>query len=321
MQINKTHIVATSILAVLIGVTAFFVLKAPRAPGSAASAAEPEGLNKPRGLALLKNGDIVIVDSKNNRIVVQKPDGSLVKRFGRLGTAKGDLREPCDVAVDKDGDLYVADTFHTLDPAGGLPWGRVQKFDDDFDFKAVLAKPEEGSGEFFGPRAIAIDPQERIWLSDTGNHRLVVYGKDGKFLKSVGQKGKGKLEFEEPFGLDFDGAGNAYVADRLNFRVQIVSKDFQYVDSFKVDGWDATQINMEPYVAVDQARKLVWVSDPIKNRVHSYGFDGKKKASYDKGLDHGAPAPFSLPTGLALAPDGTLYVGDGGSGRILTLKP
>lgn len=321
MKINKTYLIATALLAVMAAGTAWLVFKAPRKPGQASASAEAEGLSKPRGLAVTQDGLVLVADSKNNRVVVLKADGTLKKRFGKLGTAKGELREPCDVAVAPDGSVYVADTFHTLDPNGGLPWGRVQKFDDDFDFDAVLAKPEEGSAEWFGPRALAVDPDGRVWVSDTGNHRLAVYGKDGKFIKSVGQKGAGPLEFQEPFGLAFDAQGNAYVADRLNFRIQVVSKDFRALRQFKVDGWENTQINVEPYVAVDAKRGRVYVSDPTHKKVLSYTLDGKDKKELTQGMDGAVASAFALPTGLAVAPDGTLYVSDGGSGRVLSVKP
>jgi DNA-binding beta-propeller fold protein YncE len=319
MQINKTYLIVGGLMAVLAGVTAYVVLKAPAQPGSSSSA-PAEGLAKPRALAIGKKGNVLIVDSKNNRIVIQKPDGSIARRFGKLGTAKGELREPCGIAVNSKGSIYVADTFYTLDPNGGLPWGRIQKFDDDGSFDMVLPKPEEGSADFFGPRAVAVDPSDRVWVSDTGNHRLVLYGADGKFLKSLGQKGKGNLEFNEPFGIAFDGQGNAYVADRLNFRIQVIGKDLAFQRAFKVDGWENVQINQEPYLAIDPAKGLLYVSDPTKNRVLVYGLDGKKKPTLTQGLDGASPVPFSLPTGLALA-DGVLYVSDGGSGRVLTVKP
>jgi sugar lactone lactonase YvrE len=319
MQINKTYVVASALLVVMAAGTAWLVFKAPSRPEQASL--EVEGLAKPRGLALTKDGLLLIADSRNNRIVVQKADGSVKKRFGRLGTAKGELREPCDVAVGPDGKIYVADTFFTLDPNGGLPWGRIQKFDDDFDFLTVFPKPEEGPNDFFGPRALAVDPEGRIWVSDTGNHRLVIYGKDGKFLKSLGQKGPAPLEFQEPFGLDFDAQGNAYVADRLNFRIQVISKDFRALRQFKVDGWENTQINVEPYVVVDAQRGRVYVSDPTHKKVLSYTLEGKDKKEITQGMDGPVAAAFALPTGLALAPDGTLYVSDGGSGRVLSVKP
>lgn len=321
MQINKTYLVVGGLLLAMAGGTAFLVLKAPSKPGTGAASAEPEGLSKPRGLAFDKEGRLLIVDSKHHRIVAQNPDGSLHKRFGRQGTAKGEFREPCGIAVGPKGDIYVADTFHTLDPAGGLPWGRIQRFSAGYRFQAVLPKPGEGPTDFFGPRAVAVDPEGRVWVSDTGHHRLVIYAADGGFLRSLGGRGKGDLEFEEPFGIAFDAQGNAYVADRLNFRVQVIGKDFRLVRQFKVDAWESVQINMEPYLALDAGRGTLWVSDPTKARVHAYGLDGKKKATYTQGQDLGATVAFVNPTGLALDKDGTLHISDGGLGRILTLKP
>lgn len=321
MQINKTYATVGGVMALLIAVTVFLVFKAPASPGSANANAPAEGLAKPRALAVDKNGNLLVVDSKNNRIVVLKKDGSVKKRFGKLGTAKGELREPCGIAVDKKGNIYVADTFYTLDANGGLPWGRIQKFDDDYDFDSVLPKPEEGSTDFFGPRAVAADDMGRVWVSDTGNHRLLIYGSDGKFVKSVGQKGKGNLEFDEPFGIAFDGQGNAYVADRLNTRIQVISPDFAFVRAFKVDGWEAVQINQEPYLALDRGKAILYVSDPTKNRVLSYSLDGKKKAVYTSGFEGAAAVPFNLPTGLAMGEGGNVWVSNGGDARILTLKP
>lgn len=321
MEFNKTYLYVGVGMLALAGLTGYLVFKAPKAAGSVESA-EAEGLNKPRALAFAKNGDLLIVDSRNNRIEVRKPDGSLRQRFGHDGSGKGDFHEPCGIAVDKDGNVYVADTFYSLDPNHGLPWGRIQKFDDDYDFKSETLKSEAEPSDFFGPRAVGVDPQGRVWVSDTGHSRIVVYGKDGKFVAAFGQKGKKDLEFDEPFGLDFDAEGNAYIADRLNVRIQVVSKDFKFVRSFKVDGWDpSVQINQEPYVAVDKAKGRVYVSDPTKNKVHGYDLKGGDHKAYAQGLEGPTAAAFNLPTGLVVAADGSLLVSDGGSNRILTLKP
>jgi DNA-binding beta-propeller fold protein YncE len=300
--------------------TAVLVLKAPGRKGAAAaSSAEPVGLAKPRALAYGSKGELIIVDSKNDRLEVRYPDGK-VKHVGRRGIAKGEFHEPCGVAVDKDGDVYVADTFYTQDPNGGLPWGRVEKFDKDYDFKSELGKIE-GNPNLFGPRAVAVDGQGRVWLSDTGNGRIVVYGPDGNYIKDFGHKGNKPLEFNEPFGVAFDAQGNAYIADRLNFRIQVVSPSFAFVRQFKVDGWDNAQINVEPYVAIDQAKGLIYISDPTKKKVHRYDLMGHGHKTYDRANIGAVVEAFQLPTGLAMAPDGSVTVSDGGSGHILTLKP
>jgi DNA-binding beta-propeller fold protein YncE len=322
MQLNKNVLIVGGGLLVLAAATAVLVLKAPGRKGAAGSAgsAEAVGLAKPRAMAYGAKGELIIVDSKNDRLEIRQADGK-VKHVGRRGTSKGEFREPCGVAVDKDGNIFVADTFYTQDPNGGLPWGRIQKFEKDYDFKAEFGKVEGGNPNLFGPRAIAVDGQGRVWLSDTGNGRLLVYDGAGKFIKEVGRKGKKDLEFDEPFGVAFDAQGNAYVADRLNFRIQVISPTFAFVRQFKVDGWENAQINVEPYLAIDQAKGLLYVSDPTKKKVHRYDLSGKGHKAYDKANDGPALVAFSLPTGLVVAADGSVMVSDGGSGRILTLKP
>jgi DNA-binding beta-propeller fold protein YncE len=316
MQLNKTIIISTLGLVALGGLTAYFVMHAPNS-GQSAAAAESNTLSKPRAIAVTAGGDLVVADSKNNRLWVQKVDGTLLKKVGKQGTGEGQFREPCGVAVGKDGAVYVADTFFTLDEKGGLPWGRVQKFNKDYKFKAAFGKSEEAPNDLFGPRAIAVDPAGNVWLSDTGNHRVVKYDADGKFLGSFGKRGKALGEFIEPFGIAFDGQGNAYVADRLNYRIQVLDPAGKALRSFKVDGWEDTQINVEPYVAVDAKRGLVYVSDPTRKKIHRYGLDGKGHKELTAALE----GALSQPTGLAVGPDGTLYITDGNLARVMTIKP
>ena len=317
MQMNKTYLYAGIGLVAAAGLTAWFVINAPQGNGGAKDNGDSPTMAKPRSLAIDSKGDIVVVDSKNNRLWIQKMNGEVVKKVGKLGTGEGLFREPCGVAVGKDGSIYVADTFYTTADGGGLPWGRVQKFNKDYKFKAVFAKPEHGSADLFGPRDIAVDPSGNVWLSDTGNHRLVKYDADGKSIASIGKKGKGKGEFVEPFGITFDAQGNVYVADRLNYRVQVLDGNGQYLREIKIAGWEDTQINFEPYLAIDNNRGYLYVSDPTKKKVHRYALNGtghKELTKFDGG-------EFSQPTGLATAPDGTLLVSDGNLARVVTLKP
>jgi len=319
MELNKTYLVVGGLLVAMSVGTAVLVFKAPGRK-SAASNAEAVGLAKPRGLAYGKNGDLIIVDSKNNRLEIRGRDGK-VKRVGKLGTGKAEFHEPCDVAVDKDGNIFVADTFYTMDPNNGLPWGRVEKLDAGGSFKAEFGKVDAPVANLFGPRGIAVDPQGRVWLSDTGNGRLLVYDNGGKFLKEIGHRGDKALEFNEPFGLASDKDGNVYVADRLNFRIQVISPNFTLVRQFKVDGWEKSQINVEPYVAVDNSKGWLWVSDPTMKKVYRYNLDGKQRKVYDKAMDGPAMAALLLPTGLAVGPDSNLTITDSGSAHVLTLKP
>ncbi|HTB21319.1 MAG TPA: NHL repeat-containing protein [bacterium] len=327
MQLNKTYLNVGIGLVVMAGLTAFLVLKAPNRNGAAAAkpSSDPVGLNQPRGLAFASDGDLIVVDSRNHRLAVRHTDGTLVKyvgaAFGTEGEGKGEFREPCDAAVDAAGDVFVADTFHTLDAHQGLPWGRIEKFNSAYDYLGEVSQSPSGAQGFFGPRAVAVDRQGRVWMSDTGNSRLLVFDNDLKFIRAIGTRGTGNLQFQEPFGLAADAEGNMYVADRLNFRIQVISPDFRLLRQFKVDGWESSQINQFPYLAVDNHHHWLWVSDPTKHRILRYGLQGGGRKVFDKALFGPVSSSMELPTGVAVAADGTLYISDSGSGRILTLKP
>ena len=288
-----------------------------RKPGSTAQA-EAQGLYKPRAMAFGPDGGLYIVDSRNNRIEKRNPAGMMEKRIGRLGTKDGELREPCGVAVTKDGFIYVADTFFTLDPQGGLPWGRVQKFSAEGVFAGGWGKVSVAPNDLFGPRAIAVDSKNFVYLSDTGNHRIVKYDSNGSFVKAWGKLGAANGEFKEPFGLACDSKDRLYVLDRLNFRVQVFDSNGKYLRQFKEDSGDSEQVNREPYLAIDSKRNWVWISDPTKSRVLRYDLEGGGHKVYDTAFE----GKLKQPTGLAVREaDGMLFVSDGELARIMTVKP
>ena len=291
-------------------------IKGKASAGSAS--AEAAGLAKPRALAFGPDGSLYIVDSKNHRIEKRNPQNVMVKRFGKYGSGEGQLHEPCGIAVGADGMVYVADTFYSTDPAGGLPWGRVEKFTADGNYAGSWGKVPVAPGDLFGPRSVAVDGAGNVFLADTGNHRVIKYSASGSFMKAWGKRGKAAGEFAEPFGVAVDKKGRVYVADRLNFRVQIFDGEGKALGQFKVNGWEESQINQEPYLAVDNARGAIYVSDPTKGKIHKYSLAGAHEKSYDTGLE----GKLGQPTGVAVREsDGMLFTTDGASARVLTVKP
>ena len=70
--------------------------------------------------------------------------------------------------------------------------------------------------------------------------------------------------------MALDQAGNLYVADRLNFRIQVFNSDGQYVKEWPIKGWTKDQIDMEPHLALDKVNSVLYVSDGRGKKVYAY---------------------------------------------------
>jgi sugar lactone lactonase YvrE len=83
---------------------------------------------------------------------------------------------------------------------------------------------------FCRPTDVGWDPQENIFVSDGYcNNRVVKYDRNGRFLAQVGSEKAGKEpgQFNLPHGIAVDGQGNVYVADRTNFRYQVLDNNLK----------------------------------------------------------------------------------------------
>ena len=73
---------------------------------------------------------------------------------------------------------------------------------------------------------IGFDPQGNIFVSDGySDSRVVKYDKNGRFVKAVGTRGNGPLQFSTPHTIQVDRQGMVYVGDRGNRRIQVLDND------------------------------------------------------------------------------------------------
>ena len=82
------------------------------------------------------------------------------------------------------------------------------------------------------PRGIAANPDGDVYVTDTGNHRIVKLNNPGNYLTFVdayGEKGSREGEFNNPRGIALDAAGNVYVADTDNNRVQVFDRAMKFL--------------------------------------------------------------------------------------------
>ena len=283
----------------------------------------PLGLNAPRGIAVGKDGDLYVADSRNHRILHIAADGSLLSEWGSFadlaqGEAPvGTFNEPWGVAVGPDGSVYITDTWNH----------RVQKFTKDGNPVKTWGQfgqpaPEFPDSNYFlwGPRGIAVDSQGRVFVADTGNKRIVVYDKDGNYLTEFGSGGFDPGQFDEPVDVAVGSDGVAYVTDTWNQRIQSFipteGTELLYLPfaQWDVNGWFGQSLDNKPYIAVG-GDNHVFITDPEGYRVIEFTSSGEFVRTWgDFGTD---PEQFGLTSGIAVDPFGFVWVADTGNNRIL----
>jgi sugar lactone lactonase YvrE len=252
-----------------------------------------------------------------------------VSSFGGLGNELGKLYEPRGLAVDAQGNLNEADTWNArvvkYDPSGKpvASWGGGDQDLGD-GRRATITDGDQAKNQasplgFFGPRGLAIDAKGNVYIADTGNKRIVVTDEQGKYLYQWGYAGADLGAFNEPTGVAVDGQGNVYVADTWNGRVQVFAPDGSGkvgpipIVTWQVSGWKSNTYD-DPSIASSRDG-TVYVSVPSRNEVLAANLRGDVLIRWGgAGQDL---ASLNNPSGMALAPDGSMWVVDRASARAL----
>lgn len=166
---------------------------------------------------------------------------------------------PLDVAVDKDGYIYVADTGNF----------RIQKFSAAGSLVSSWGTRGSGNGEFVNPWAIAYHPDGYIYVSDTGYYepteeqvsRIQKFTLSGKWVSKIGEWGSGNGQFNDPKGIAVDKKGNVYVADSGNNRIQMFTSGNEFVRTWPVEVADTWEYAETADVELDPDGNLVVLID------------------------------------------------------------
>jgi sugar lactone lactonase YvrE len=183
---------------------------------------------------------------------------------------------------------------------------------------------------------LAIDPQGNVWVPDGKHGRFQIFSPDGELLEVWGSRGEGEGQFEfiaagfSGYGqgaIAFDSAGNFYVADTGNHRIQKFGPDRAFVTAWGSPGREDGQFLGATDVAVD-AQGRVFVVDATRTDLPSAAeigavqvFDGEGRfldAWGDRGEE---PGQMSSPMGLGIDGDGNILVTEFDNNRVQRFTP
>ena len=261
----------------------------------------PGQLKKPAAMTLDSDGNVWIADTTNHRIEEFGPEGQYLTSFG----TKAEVGNPEAIAVDKQGDVWVADAYYSK--VLEFTYGYHQGAEEPGYFlnrKLGTGTPGSGPEQFQNPTGVAVDGKGDVYVSDTGNSRIVEYGPEGELLRSFGTTGKGAGQLKEPQGLSIDSAGKVWVTDTGNSRVEEFSATGTFIQAIGEKGGHEQQLKTPGDLVLDSEGN-VWIADTGNNGVAEWTPNGS-------GYGRSGPSPHNTQTIYYSARSNASYPACGG---------
>lgn len=244
--------------------------------------------NNPRGIAIDTAGNIFVADTDNGRIEKFSQNGTFVTNIGPFEAPNG-------IAIDRAGNIYIAEIGSKH---------RVQKLGPDGAFI------DRWAAGFYGPRRIAIGPDDSIYVVDSGRSRIVKLGADSKVLASWGSVGSSDGQFRGVSSVAVDATTNkVYVADPMNSRIQVFDSNGKLIAKWSIPEW-AQPLGLED-LAVDPNRGRLYASSAYMSVILVFDLQGNRLGT----VTPTPPDKLDGPSALAFSKD-KLFVLNTGSARV-----
>lgn len=202
----------------------------------------------------------VIADPYEQGIITLPAD----RIIGTAGTEPGQFNSPRGIAFAPDGSFYVADSRNN----------RIQHFSADgmivnaWGMFGDINSGNAPGGTFNEPWGIAVSADGSVFVSDTWNHRVQKFTKDGKFVTMWGVFGQAEtpLALWGPRGIAIDPTGRVYVADTGNKRIVVFDQNGNPLGAFGEEGYEPGKFSEPVAIAFDNEGSI-YITDTWNQRV------------------------------------------------------
>ena len=279
------------------------------------------------------SGSLFVTDTFNHRIKKYTPGGILDTSWGSNGIigSNGDGAEnfysAWGLAVDASGNLFVADTGNS----------RIKKYKSNSELDTawcaggIMAAYGRGAGQFYSPSTPVMDSRGRIYVADTFNNRIARYTSSGALDTVWGSGGYIGSVYDDAFLLPqyvaVDSDDNLYVSDDANKRIKRYTSAGVLDTSWATGGILSDDLIQPTGIDIDGSGNL-YVTDSNRHCIKRYTPGGVRDTSWGGGdgiVGTGSAGngsdEFYYPRGLAVMPDGTLFVSDASNSRIKAYTP
>jgi len=206
------------------------------------------------------------------------------------------LSMPTDVAVGRDGRVYVVDSGRH----------RIASYDASANPLGHFSSEGDEEGQLSGPVGIAVARNGEVYVADKNNNRLQVFKADGSFRRTMPLEEDGTDAVPVDVALSPNGK-TIYVTTNNSHRVLALSSRGKLTTAWGGQGEEPGQFYYPGTATVDSSGNVL-VVDVLNARVQVFGADGTPTAQYGK---YGAnPGSFVRPKGVAVDGGGRIYVSD-----------
>lgn len=161
------------------------------------------------------------------------------------------------------------------------------------------------------PAGLAVADDGTVYLTDSTVNRVTVMNAAGEWVASFGNRGTGPERLGRPGKVEVDdSSGRVFVADTDSYRIVVFDRAGQYLEAW--NNVFASGMGLAPDGSL-------WLVDVLSNRVRVFSATGQEQAAF--GSRGSGPGRFRQLTDVAVAPSGTLFVGDRNGSRVQVFAP